>query len=321
MASFNSSVSPRQLRKSYDGTKTRGTWGTGRCSRSADGGRKKLRTSPSEGLHPMDVAVRSLCRPTFAAQACAKRRMGNGRYERVRPFAPYGCSDTIYVGTDDARMLRLSDAGSMLDPIDGFDSVAGRMPGSRFGNCKWAASWATAWSRPTRTGADPFANVHVGGIPRSMNGGKNLAAHHSYQQRCSWRCARTRQIWGHCHRCVRYSAFALAATRGDVDHRTGAPPLSYCSAVAFSGDDILVSASTDHFAAQGLAWMDPWQPSKVVGCGSGPDLVEHRLHRGANGSLIAVADTAGSLYVSDDFGLAWSRGTTRLSTPSGVLIR
>jgi hypothetical protein len=34
--------------------------------------------------------------------------------------------DTIYVGTDDARMLRLSYESGMLDPIDGFDNVAGR---------------------------------------------------------------------------------------------------------------------------------------------------------------------------------------------------
>src|SRR5476649_1080878 len=34
--------------------------------------------------------------------------------------------DVIYVGTDDARMLRLSHGGGVLDPIDGFDNVVGR---------------------------------------------------------------------------------------------------------------------------------------------------------------------------------------------------
>jgi hypothetical protein len=41
----------------------------------------------------------------------------------------------------------------------------------------------------------------------------------------------------------------------------------------------------------------------------------------ANGSSIAVADRAGNLYGSDDFGRAWSCRSTRLPTPSGVLIR
>ena len=40
----------------------------------------------------------------------------------------------------------------------------------------------------------------------------------------------------------------------------------------------------------------------------------------ANGSSIAVADRAGNLYASDDFGRAWSCRSTRLPTPSGVLI-
>lgn len=32
----------------------------------------------------------------------------------------------IYVGTDDARMLRLSHEGGVLDPVDGFDNIAVR---------------------------------------------------------------------------------------------------------------------------------------------------------------------------------------------------
>ena len=37
--------------------------------------------------------------------------------------------DAIYVGTDDARMLRLIDAGGVLDPIDSFEASRGGMPG------------------------------------------------------------------------------------------------------------------------------------------------------------------------------------------------
>lgn len=34
--------------------------------------------------------------------------------------------DAIYVGTDDARMLRMSHEGGVLDPVDGFDNIAVR---------------------------------------------------------------------------------------------------------------------------------------------------------------------------------------------------
>ena len=100
---------------------------------------------------------------------------------------------------------------------------------------------------------------------------------------------------------------------------------SYCSAVAFSGNDILVSASTDHFAAQGRIYRRPILPDGDIVVVEGGMLTwtEGIVDTGciaANGSSIAVADRAGSLYGSDDFGRAWSRRVTGLPTPSGVLI-
>jgi hypothetical protein len=39
-----------------------------------------------------------------------------------------------------------------------------------------------------------------------------------------------------------------------------------------------------------------------------------------NGSTIVVVDRSGSLYQSTEFGLAWSRSSSELPTPSSVLI-
>jgi hypothetical protein len=81
--------------------------------------------------------------------------------------------DTIYIGTDDARMLRLSPGDGVLEPIDGFDSVAGRnswfagsaiVNGQRVGPPLGIRSVAA-----NSNGSILFANVHVGGIPRSMD--------------------------------------------------------------------------------------------------------------------------------------------------------
>src|SRR5260370_4764865 len=97
--------------------------------------------------------------------------------------------DAIYVGTDDARMLRLSHGGGVLDPIDGFDSVAGRdtwfagsaiVNGQRLGPPLGIRSVAA-----NSNGSILFANVHVGRNSAFNGWRKNLAAHHRYQQRCS----------------------------------------------------------------------------------------------------------------------------------------
>jgi photosystem II stability/assembly factor-like uncharacterized protein len=169
-----------------------------------------------------------------------------------------------------------------------------------------------------------FANVHVGGIPRSMNGGKTwqptidinsdvheVRAHHADPDIV-----------------VAASAIGLSISRDAgatwIIERDGLHA-SYCSAVAFSGDDILVSASTDHFAAQGRIYRRPIRLDGdiVVVEGGLPTWINGIADTGCiatNGSMIVVVDRAGTLYLSTEFGLVWSRSTRELPTPSSVLI-
>ncbi|MGC2398408.1 MAG: hypothetical protein WA510_01430 [Acidobacteriaceae bacterium] len=237
--------------------------------------------------------------------------------------------DAIFVGTDDARMLKLShEAGGVLDPINSFDSVAGRdawfagsaiVNGQRLGPPLGIRSVAA-----NSNGSILFANVHVGGIPRSMDGGR------------TWQP--TIDINSDVHEVRAHAAnpdlvVAAAAVGLCVSHDAGATwtiesdglHASYCSAVAFSGDDILVSASIDHFATQGRIYRRPGGPDgdTVAVEGGMPAWTEGIVDTSCiatNGSFIAVADRAGNLYRSDDFGRAWSRKSTGLPTPSGVLI-
>jgi photosystem II stability/assembly factor-like uncharacterized protein len=98
----------------------------------------------------------------------------------------------------------------------------------------------------------------------------------------------------------------------------------HCSAVAISGDDVLFSAAKDPFAAEGRIYRRPLRADGIIAAVEGgmPEWTEGIVDTGciaANGSSIVVADRAGNLYGSDDFGRTWSC-RTRLPTPSGVLI-
>jgi hypothetical protein len=251
---------------------------------------------------------------------------------RRRQFAELSCCmavrDTIYVGTDDARMLRSSDTGAVLEPIQGFDNVAGRhawFAGSAIVNGQLVGPPLGIRSVTANSNGNIlFTNVHVGGIPRSMDGGRSWRPTIDINSDVHEVCAHPANP----DMVVAASAIGLCISRDAgatwTIERDGLHA-SYCSAIAFSGDDILVSASTDHFAAQGKIYRRPIKLDGDIGAVEGgmPTWTEGIVDTGciaANGSSIAVADRAGSLYGSDDFGRAWSCRYTGLPTPSGVLI-
>ena len=261
-----------------------------------------------------------------------RRRAPNGEWTTVitsefELACGMAVGDLIYVGTDDARMLKIREPGK-LECLDGFDSVAGRdtwfagsaiIDGQRVGPPLGIRSVAA-----DSDGTVLFANVHVGGIPRSTDDGR------------TWQP--TIDIYSDVHEVRVYHAdprivVAAAAVGLCISRDSGATWIiereglhaPYCSAVAFSGDDIIFSASTDHFAAEGRIYRRPVKPdgSLVAVEGGMPAWLEGIADTGciaANGSSIAVADRAGNLYGSDDFGRAWSCRSTRLPTPSGVFI-
>jgi hypothetical protein len=236
--------------------------------------------------------------------------------------------DTIYVGTDDARMLRLSEERAALEPIDGFDTVAGRdawfagsaiVDGQRVGPPLGIRSVAA-----NSNGSMLFANVHVGGIPRSMDGG------------ISWQPtidinSDVHEVCG--HHADPGTVVAASAVGLCISQDSGATwtiereglHASHCSAVAISGGDILVSAASSPFAAEGRIYRRALKGDGILTAVEGgiPAWTVGIVDTGCiavNGSSVAVADRAGNLYGSDDFGRAWTLRSTGLPTPSGVLI-
>ncbi len=305
------------------------TWGDGLFAVTGDGRTQEIANQPVRGLAPDGrggalaiVGRHSLLRraPSGEWATVATSEFELSCYMAVR--------DAIYVGTDDARMLRLSHGGGVFDPIDGFDNVAGRdawfagsaiVNGQRLGPPLGIRSVAA-----NSNGTILFANVHVGGIPRSMDGGRTWQPTIDINSDVHEVCAHQADP----DIVVAASAIGLCISRDAgatwTIEREGLHA-SYCSAVAFSGDDILVSASTDHFAAQGRIYRRPIRPDgDTVAVEDGlPTWIKGIADTGCiatNGSTIVVVDRAGTLYLSTEFGLAWSRGSSELPAPSSVLI-
>ena len=235
--------------------------------------------------------------------------------------------DVIYVGSDDAGVLRVRADGT-LERLRGFDEVAGRdtwyagsaiINGQRVGPPLGIRS-ITA----TADGAVLLANVHVGGIPRSTDGG------------ATWHP--TIEVDSDVHEVrvhpTRPDVVMAAAAIGLCSSRDGGATwtieraglhASYCSAVAFIGDEVLVSASTDHFAAQGAIYrraIDGDGPLVAV-AGGLPQWIDGIADTrciATHGSTAALADRQGSVYVSADAGRSWSRRADGLPTPSSVLV-
>ena len=304
------------------------TWSDGLFAVTGDGRTQELANQPVRGL-AQDGRGGALA---IAGGHSLRRRAPSGEWVTVATSAfELSCCmavrDAIYVGTENARMLRLSPVGD-LDPIDGFDNVAGRdtwfagsaiVNGQRLGPPLGIRSVAA-----NSNGSVLFANVHVGGIPRSVDGGRTWEPTIDINSDVHEVCAHPADpniVVAACAAglCISRDAGATWTIERDGLHA------AYCSAVAFSGDTILVSAATDHFAAQGRIYRRPIRPDgKIVAVEDGlPVWVNGIADTGCiatNGSTIMVVDSAGTLYLSAGFGLAWARGGSELPTPSSVLI-
>jgi len=304
------------------------TWSDGLFAITGDKRTQEIAKQRVRGLAP-DGRGGALA---IVGQHSLRRRAPSGEWATVATseFELSCCMavrDAIYVGTDDARMLRLSHGGGVLDPIDGFDNIAGRdawfagsaiVNGQRLGPPLGIRSVAA-----NSSGSILFANVHVGGIPRSMDGGRtwqptidiNSDVHEVRAHQIDPDIVVAASAIG---LCISHDAGATWTIERDGLH---AP---YCSAVAFSGDDILVSASTDHFATQGRIYRRPVRPDgDTVAVENGlPTWINGIADTGCiatNASTIVVVDRSGTLYLSTEFG-PWSRSSSELPTPSSVLI-
>jgi hypothetical protein len=233
----------------------------------------------------------------------------------------------IYVGTDDARLLCLGEDGTLAQ-LRGFDAVDGRaawyagsvvVDGRRMGPPLGIRSMSG-----TPDGATLLVNVHVGGIPRSKDGG--VTWHPTIDVD-----ADVHEVRVHPSRpdiVMAAAAVGLCSSRdGGATWRVEHEGLHarYCSAVAFMGDDVLVAASSDHFAAQGKIYRRPIDGDGELRAVSGglPTWLDGIADTGCIAtrlSMVAVADRSGSLYTSADSGQTWFHRAKDLPSPGSIVI-
>ncbi|MBI3272571.1 MAG: hypothetical protein HYZ53_26515 [Planctomycetes bacterium] len=235
--------------------------------------------------------------------------------------------DVVYLGTEDARVLRVRADGA-IEQLRGFDLTAGReswyagsavIDGKRVGPPLGIRSLTA-----TRDGGAILANVHVGGIPRSTDGG------------ATWQP--TIHVDSDVHEVrahpVRAGIVAAAAAIGLCTSLDGGATwkveqeglhAAYCSAVAFAGDDVLVAAASDHFAAQGAIYRRPVDEHRPLAriAGGLPAWLDGIADTGciaARDSVIAITDRQGNVYLSTDTGRTWLRHADGLPAPSCVFV-
>ena len=235
----------------------------------------------------------------------------------------------LYVGTDEARVFCVTESRlpgeAALVELQGFGRVPGRetwRAGQALVNGKLMGPPLGVRSISATLEGALLVNVHVGGIPRSTDAG------------ASWQPtievdADVHEVRAHPRR---PNIVAAAAATGLCISRDGGATWSverdglhdsYCSAVAFFGDDVLVAASEGHFASTGRIYrrsIDGSAPLRpLIDDPSGwTDGIVDTHCIGVSGTRIAFADHGGKVHFSRDGGLSWSTWSRGLSAPSSV---
>ncbi len=228
-------------------------------------------------------------------------------------------SHGVLAGTEEAHLLRLVGDDGTLAPVEAFETVEGR------------ETWFTPWGGPpaVRSIAQDLAgrlhaNVHVGGIPRSVDAGQ------------SW--VPTIDIDADVHQIVAHP------TQPDVVLAAGAVGLAvsvdggsswriereglhatYARAVAVADAWVLLSVSNGPRGGRGAVYRTALEPgSAFERCTEGlPEWFDGNIDSGwldARGFELAFGTGDGEVFVSDDAGGRWTRAASNLPSIRAVRI-
>jgi hypothetical protein len=234
---------------------------------------------------------------------------------RARCVLPH--DGQLYLGTAEAHLLRVSDG--TVEPVASFDEVEGR------------EKWYTPWGGPPDTRSMSashgtiYANVHVGGIVRSTDGGQSWEPTIDID-------ADVHQVLAHADSAglvLASTAWGLARSdNGGADwtfHEEGLHA-SYSRAVAVAGDTLLVSASTGPRGGTAALYrrpLDADQPFEK--CTDGlPEWFPGNIDThclAASGSTVAFGTEDGDVFRSEDDGRSWGQVASGLPAIRAIVLR
>jgi hypothetical protein len=306
-----------------------GTWTDGLFAITLEGSKQEISHQPVRGL-ASDGRNGALA---IVGGDSLQRRAPDGRWTVVAnsDFDLSCCvsvQGTIYVGTNDARILRVSHDDGVLVPVESFDTVPGRdtwfagsaiVNGQRLGPPLGVRSIAAS-----SNGSVLYANVHVGGIPRSLDGGNTWQPTVAIESDVHEVCAHPSDP----NVVVAASALGLCISQdAGTTWTIEAEGLhaNACYAVTFAAGDVLISSAVDPFASQGRIYRRAMQPEAAIVPVEGglPAWTNGKVDTGciaSSGPRVALVDSGGTLYQSSDSGRTWLRSQGELPTPSSVLL-
>lgn len=215
-------------------------------------------------------------------------------------------ASATYLGTSEAHLARL--AGTRAEPLEAFETVPGR------------ETWHTPWGGPPDTRSlavaedgTLYANVHVGGIPKTTDQGRTWVP--------------TIDVDADVHQVLTHDGLVLAAcapglglsSDGGASWRIDADGLhaGYSRAAAVSGDTLLVSASTGPFTKQAAVYRRPVRSDEPFErCAGGlpewfgANIDTHCLV--ADEERVAFGTGDGEVWLSEDQGGRWELAATGL---------
>lgn len=235
--------------------------------------------------------------------------------------------DNVYAGTDDAQVLRLNEQGE-FDRIDNFNMIEGRQTwfaGRALIDGKEVGPPLGVRSMSGAAAGSLFANVHVGGIPMSKDGG------------ATWTPTIDVELDAHevCVSPYDNNVIAAATASGLCISWDGGRSWSieteglkapYCSAVAVTANHIFLAASENHFSQDGGIYRRSIDPAKTglekLGAGLPQWLggIVDTSCIAVNGTDMALISAQGQVFTSTDSGQNWRKRQETISDVSSVLI-
>jgi hypothetical protein len=204
----------------------------------------------------------------------------------------------VLAGQSEAHLDRIVETG--LEIVQGFESVAGR------------DEWYTPWGGPpdTRSIAEDddavYVNVHVGGIPRSRDGGETWEPTIDVDADVHRVCAGSGVgVFAACAR-----GLAISSDGGDTwTIEAEGLHASYCRGVAVCGETVLVSASTGPRGGRAAVYRGRFEGGPFERCSTGlPEWFDGNVDSAwldATSELAAFGTEDGRVFASSDEGRSW----------------